>query len=162
MARCTPPSAAPACGFFQPQDLADEIWTSRGPPAAPLAASQSRCLKLGASCCSDARDQREWRASAKYRKWSCAPKALWQTRFLPFCHYEPCVLPTLAEKFFAQAGAELQATDGQLLTSFVFFFFSIPPVSLPLPYVTIASFSTLPFLFYFIFIQSIVPCQTDS
>ena len=30
-------------------------------------------------------------------------------------------------------------------------------VSLPLPYITIASFSTLPFLFYFIFIQSIVP-----
>ena len=68
MARCTAP-AAPACGCFQPQDLADEVWTSRGPPAAfprpsrgppaalprpsrgPLAASQSRCLKLGASCC---------------------------------------------------------------------------------------------------------------
>ena len=36
---------------------------------------------------------------------------------------------------------------GLLFTSFVFFFFSIPPVSLPLPYITIASFSTLPFLF---------------
>ena len=38
--------------------------------------------------------------------------------------------------------------------NFVFFFFSIPPVSLPLPYITIASFSTLPLLFFnFIFIQ---------
>ena len=28
-----------------------------------------------------------------------------------------------------------------MFTSFVFFFFSLPPVSLPLPYITIASFS---------------------
>ena len=41
---------------------------------------------------------------------------------------------------------------GLLFISFVFFFFSIPPASLPLPYITIASFSTLPLLLYFIFI----------
>ena len=44
---------------------------------------------------------------------------------------------------------------GLLFTSFVFFFISIPPVSLPLPYIIIASFSTLALLFYFIFVQSI-------
>ena len=33
--------------FFQPQYLADQVWTSRGPPAV----SQSCCLKSDASCC---------------------------------------------------------------------------------------------------------------
>ena len=47
---------------------------------------------------------------------------------------------------------------GLLFTSFVFFFFSIPPVSLPLPYITIASFSTLALLFYFIFIKKRSAC----